>query len=119
MASPGPRRGGDVQRVAASGARESIRRALTAGGSCAVEVQGRRRVLMHDPRLDRPEHLLPWPLRLFQRHTVRYVVLDDERRVSSHIYSRAQMEGAIDYFLRDVPAEAQVAITLTPGDRPA
>ena len=111
MAGPTPRRLPEVQRLDAADARGAMRRALLAGGSCALEVQGRRRALMHDPRVDRPTRALPWPLSLFQAHTVRYVVLDDERRVSSHIYSRAQMGEAIEYFLRDVAPDAQVTIT--------
>jgi hypothetical protein len=105
-----PHRAGRTRRFAASEAREEMRRALLAGGSCTVEAGGRRRVLMHDPRVDRPATAWPWPLRLFQRHTVRYVVLDEERRVSSHIYTRPRLDEAIAYFLRDLPAEAPVTI---------
>jgi hypothetical protein len=93
-------------------ARDAMERALMQGGKCTVEVGTRKRTLVHDPTLDGPLKKLPWPLELFQEHTVRYVVYDDERLVSGHIFVRRQMKDAIDYFLRDVQPHQKVAITL-------
>lgn len=99
-----------VTSVRAGEAAGPIRAALDRGGRCTVEVGGRTRVLVHDPRVDRAGPRWPWPLRLLQRHEVRYVVLDDAKRVSSHIYSRRRMDEAIRYFLRDVGPGQPVAI---------
>ncbi len=98
-----------VERVHAT---PMIRRALESGGTCAVAVGSKRRMLVHDPTLDAPERPLPWPFSLLQPHTIRYVVYEDERRVSSHIFVRNRVDEAIDYFLRDVPSDSKVTITL-------
>ena len=110
MGGPFTHRAGHTRRLAAGQAYAAMLQALRAGGTCSVEVGGRRRVLMHDPRVDRPASPLPWPLSLFQSATVRYVVFDDERRVSSHIYSRRHVGKAIAYFLRGVAPEQEVTI---------
>lgn len=87
-----------------------MRQALHNGGRCTLEIGGRRRVLMYDPRVDRPARPWPWPLSLLQSPTVRYVVFEDEKRVSSHIYSRPRVDEAIAYFLRGVEPDAIVTI---------
>ena len=87
-----------------------MRRALRRGGRCTVEIGGRRRVLMYDPRVDRPARSWMWPFSLLQSPTVRYVVFEDEKRVSSHIYSRPKLDEAIGYFLRGVEPAATVSI---------
>jgi hypothetical protein len=101
-----------ITMIEALEAREAMERALQQGGKCTVEVGSRRRTLVHDPTLDGPAKKLPWPLELFQEHTVRYVVYDDERLVSGHIFVRRHMKDAIDYFLRDVKPHQKIAITL-------
>lgn len=98
--------------VAASAARPIMRKTMRLGGTCQVELGGgRRRVLVHHPQLDAPRPRLPWPLSLFQQPTIRYVVYEGDALVSSHIYTRRRVGEAIEYFLRDVPAEARIAIS--------
>lgn len=102
----------ETKQIAARDAAGHMRKALAAHGTCSVGVGSRRRTLAYDPRVDAPHERWPWPLRLFQPHTVRYVVYEDERRVSSHIFVRNRMEEAIDYFLRDLPPDAQITVTM-------
>jgi hypothetical protein len=102
----------ETKQVVARDAADHIRKALAARGTCSVEVGSRRRTLAYDPRVDAPRERWPWPLRLFQPHTVRYVVYEDARRVSSHIFVRNRMDEAIDYFLRDLPPDAQITVTI-------
>jgi hypothetical protein len=102
----------ETKQVGARDAAGLIRKALTARGTCSVDVGSRRRTLAYDPRVDAPRERWPWPLRLFQPHTVRYVVYEDARRVSSHIFVRNRMEEAIEYFLRDLPPDAQITVTI-------
>ena len=105
-----PVRPGETRQVEARDAARHIRDALDMGGTCSVAVGARRRTLVHDPLVDRPGGRLPWPLGMFQKHTVRYVVYEDERRVSSHIFVRNRMDEAIEYFLRDVDPRSAVTI---------
>lgn len=99
-----------VTTVPARAAARPIRRALERGARCTVEARGRTRVLVHDPTVDREGPRWPWPLRWLERRQVRYVVLEDEKRVSSHIYTRPRVDEAIRYFLRDLPPDAPVTI---------
>jgi hypothetical protein len=92
-------------------ARKPIADALKRGGSAVIEFGARRRVLVHDPRVDAPANPLPGPLKMLQKHTVRYMVTEGVRRVSSHIYVWNQMDEAIDYFLKDVDETARVTIS--------
>jgi hypothetical protein len=101
----------ETKQVAARDAAGHIRKALGERGTCSVGIGPRRRTLAYDPRVDAPRERWPWPFRLFQPHTVRYVVYEDARRVSSHIFVRNRMEEAIEYFLRDLPPDAQITIT--------
>jgi len=113
MANSGRReRPAETVQVEARRAADPIRNALRTGGMCAVEVGSKRRTLMHDPTIDVPRRPWPWPLRLFQPHPVRYVVYEDVRRVSGHIFVRGQIDQAIGYFLRDVGPEAPVTVQL-------
>lgn len=100
-----------TQTVRADTARPLIRRALKVGGSAAIEFGQRRRVLLHDPRVDAPARPLPWPLSLFQSHTVRYVVTEGGKRISSHMYVLQKTDEAIDYFLRDIDPGVEITIT--------
>ena len=95
-------------------ARKPIAEALKRGGSATIEFGARRRVLVHDPRLDAPVNPLPGPLRMLQKHTVRYMVTEGVRRVSSHIYVWNKMDEAIDHFLKDVDSGVPVTITRNP-----
>lgn len=98
--------------VEARGARAPMKRALRDGGQCRVDLSNRRRrTLSHDPVLDAPSRRLPWPLSVFQQSTVRYVVIEGETRVSSHIYTRNRVDEAIDYFLRDLAPGTRVTIS--------
>ena len=92
-------------------ARKPIADALRHGGSATIEYGERRKVLVHDPRLDAPVKPLPGPLRMLQKHTVRYMVTEGVRRVSSKIYVWHQMDQAIEHFLKDVDSSAQVVIS--------
>jgi len=92
-------------------ARQPIAEALRRGGTATIEFGARRRVLVHDPRVDAPAKPLPGPLKLLQKHTVRYMVTEGVRRVSSHIYVWNQIDEAIDYFLKDVDSSASVTIS--------
>jgi hypothetical protein len=103
-------RAGETVQVVSRHAVPVIRKALRAGGTCTIEMGARSRTLTHDPGIDAPRKPLPWPLRLFQRHTVRYVVYEDVRRVSSHIFVRRQMDRAIGYFLRDVDPDTPITV---------
>jgi hypothetical protein len=100
-----------VTTVPAREAAPRIRRALERGGRCTVEAGSRTRMLVHDPAVDRSGARRPWPLGLLGRHEVRYVVLEDAKRVSSHIYARPKLDEAIRYFLRELPPDAPVTIT--------
>ena len=99
------------QTVRAADSRALIRHALRKGGSAAIEFGARRRVLLHDPRVDKPANPLPWPLSLFQTQTVRYVVTEGGKRISSHMYVLQKADEAIDYFLRDIDPQTEVTIT--------
>jgi hypothetical protein len=92
-------------------ARKPIEDVLRRGGSATIEFGARRRVLVHDPRVDAPAKPLPGPLKMLQKHTVRYMVTEGVRRVSSHIYVWNQMDEAIDYFLKDVDSTCPVTLT--------
>ncbi len=100
----------ETVRVESRRAAPLIREALRSGGRCTVEVGARRRTLVHDPDVDVPARRLPWPLRMFQTHTVRYVVYEDVRRVSSRIFVRSQMDEAIGYFLRDLDSDTPITV---------
>lgn len=92
-----------------------IRRALIEGGSCSVEAEGRRRVLVHDPAVDAPLKRWPWPFPLFSPHRVRLMIYEGPMRVSMLTYGRREIERAIDYFLGGLPPNAKVAISRPRG----
>jgi hypothetical protein len=46
------------------------------GGAAQVAVGDKRRLLIHDES-ERPLHTLPWPLKLFQPHSFRYLVYEE------------------------------------------
>ena len=102
----------DVHTVEVRRARAAIRQAMREGGECRVELpSNRKRMLAHHPAFAAPRSPLPWPLRLFQQSTLRYVVTEGGQRVSSHLYTRNRVDEAIDYFLRDLPPETRITIT--------
>jgi hypothetical protein len=101
----------DSRLVDAENALEPVRRALLEGGSCSVETEGWRRVLVHDPAVDAPLKGWPWPFPLFSPHQVRLQIYEGALRVTTVRYSRKQIDEAIDSFLRGVAPKTKVIIT--------
>jgi hypothetical protein len=105
----------DSRTVDAEKAEPAIRRAMLDGGSCTVEADGRRRVLLHEPAIDAPLKSWIWPFSLMSPHRVRFILYEDSMRATTMTYEKARIGEAIKYFLLGLPPRAKIAIT---RDRP-
>ena len=101
----------DSRTVDAEKAEGPIRRAMQDGGTCSVEAEGRRRMLVHDPSVDAPMRNWPWPFTLFARHQVRLIIYEDNLPSSALAYEKRRIGEAIAYFLGGLPPKAKVIIT--------
>src|SRR5258708_4143912 len=98
----------DSRTLDAEKAEPAILRAMLDGGSCSVEAEGRRRVLVHDPAVDAPLKGWPWPFPLFSPHRVRFIIYEGTMRTGSMTYEKAKIGEAIKYFLLGLPPRAKV-----------
>lgn len=89
----------------------AMRMALREGGSCSVEANDRRLVLVHDPELDAPLRGWPWPFTLIAPHRVRLLIYEGAMRTSTMTYEKPRIEEAIRYFLAGLPPRAKVVVT--------
>ncbi|MEO5618586.1 MAG: hypothetical protein ABIS67_12510 [Candidatus Eisenbacteria bacterium] len=101
----------DSRTLDAEKAEAAIRRAMQDGGTCAVEAEGRRRVLVHDPAVDAPLRNWPWPFTMIAPHRVRLIIYEDNVSSSSLTYERDRVGDAIAYFLGGLPPKAKVIIS--------
>lgn len=101
----------DSRTVDAEKAEATIRRTMQDGGTCSVNAEGRRRMLIHDPAQDRRFRGWPWPFTLWAAHRVRLIIYEDNLPSSSLIYEKARIGEAIAYFLGGLPPKAKVIIT--------
>jgi hypothetical protein len=106
----------DARTIDAEKAEPVIRRAMLEGGSCSVEAEGRRRVLVHDPKVDAPLKSWPWPFPLLAPHRVRFLLYEDTLRATTITYEKKRIPDAIRYFLQGLPPKAKIVIT---KDRPS
>ena len=106
----------DARTIDAEKAESAIRRAMLEGGTCSVEAEGRRRVLVHDPKVDAPLKSWPWPFPLLSPHRVRFLLYEDTLRATTMTYEKKRIDDAIRYFLQGLPPKAKVVIT---KDRPS
>ncbi len=106
----------DARTVDAEKAEAAIRRAMLDGGTCSVEAEGRRRVLVHDPKVDAPMKGWPWPFHLLSPHRVRFLLYEDALRATTMTYEKKRIDDAIRYFLQGLPPKAKIVIT---KDRPS
>ena len=106
----------DARTVDAEKAESAIRRAMLDGGTCSVEAEGRRRVLVHDPKIDAPLKSWPWPFHLLSPHRVRFLLYEDTLQATTMTYEKNRIDDAIRYFLLGLPPKAKVVIT---KDRPS
>jgi hypothetical protein len=106
----------DARTVDAEKAEPAIRRAMLDGGSCSVEAEGRRRVLVHDPNVDAPLRSWPWPFHLLSPHRVRFLLYEDSLHATTMTYEKKRIPDAIRYFLQGLPPKAKIVIT---KDRPS
>ena len=110
-ASAPPERPMDSRTLDAEKAESVIRRTMMEGGSCSIEVEGRRRELVHDPRRDAPLRGWPWPFTLIAPHRVRLVIWEGAMRGGSVTYDRKRIDEAIKYFLLGAGPKAKVIVT--------
>ena len=110
-ASASPERPMDSRTLDAEKAEAAIRRAMQDGGSCSVEAEGRRRMLVHDPAVDAPLRNWPWPFTLFAPHRVRLIIYEDNLPSSALAYEKDRIGEAIAYFLGGLSPKAKVIIT--------
>jgi hypothetical protein len=101
----------DSRTVDAEKAEAAIRRTMQDGGTCSVEAEGRRRMLIHDPAADTRFRNWPWPFTLMAYHRVRLVIYEDNLPTSSLSYEQDRIGEAIAYFLGGLPPKAKVIIT--------
>ncbi|HTO91072.1 MAG TPA: hypothetical protein VMJ70_08065 [Candidatus Sulfotelmatobacter sp.] len=101
----------DSRVIEAENALEAVRRTLLEGGSCSVEAEGWRRVVVHDPAIDAPLRRWPWPFFLFSPHNVRLQIYEGALRVTTVTFGKKQIGEAIENFLRGVSAKTKVIIT--------
>lgn len=101
----------DSRTIDADKAEAVVRRTMLDGGTCSVEAEGWRRVLVHDPAMDAPLKRWPWPFSLFSPHRVRFLFYEGTMRASTLTYEKNKLEDAIQYFLHDLPPKAKVSIT--------
>ncbi len=101
----------DSRTLDAEKAEPAIHRAMLEGGSCTVDAEGRRRLLVHDPRVDAPFRSWPWPFRLIPSHRVRFVLYEDNLPTSTLTYEKKRIPEAIRYFLSGLPPRAKIVIT--------
>lgn len=106
----------DARTVDAEKAESAIRRAMLDGGTCSVEAEGRRRVLVHDPKRDAPLKDWPWPFHLLSPHNVRFLLYEGTLVATSITYEKKRIPDAIRYFLQGLPPRAKIVIT---KDRPS
>lgn len=106
----------DARTIDAEKAESAIRRAMLDGGTCSVEAEGRRRVLIHDPKIDAPFEKWPWPFSRLSPHNVRFLLYEDALRATTITYEKKRIEDAIRYFLQGLPPKAKIVIT---KDRPS
>jgi hypothetical protein len=106
----------DARTVDAEKAELPIRRAMLDGGSCSVEAEGRRRVLVHDPRVDAPLERWIWPFHLLSPHNVRFLLYEGTLLATTVTYEKKRIADAIKYFLQGLPPKAKIIIT---RDRPS
>lgn len=79
------------------------------GGSAKIFVADKMRLLVHDVTL-RPLYTLPWPLKLLQPHSVRYVLFEDQTAVEEKPFNRHQVNDAISLFLDGVPPDDEITL---------
>ena len=101
----------DTRTVDADAALESLKRAMLEGGSCSVEAEGWRRVLIHDPATDAPLKSWPWPFPLFAPHHIRLQIYEGALRVTTVRYSKSQLDQAIESFMHGVTPKTKIIIT--------
>ena len=106
----------DARTVDAEKAESAIRRAMLEGGTCSVEAEGRRRVLVHDPKVDAPFKDWIWPFPLLSPHRVRFLLYEDSLHATTISYEKKRIDDAIRYFLLGLPPKAKIVIT---KDRPS
>jgi len=100
----------DTFTLEAAKARPLIKKTLKKGGFCIVTLGDQKRHITHNPMMDRPLTRLPWPLSLFQPHTITYSVLENDEEVYTKKYSRSEIGSAIEEFLEGVDASQNVII---------
>ena len=80
------------------------------GGACLLTVGDVLRILSHTPAMDAPLGRLPWPLSKMQPHEIRYVEMTRGTRTAVHMFSGAQVDAAIEHFLRGVNPSVEVQL---------
>ena len=101
----------DARTIDAEKAEPVIRRAMLEGGMCSVEAEGRRRVLVHDPKIDAPLSRWIWPFPLFAPHRVRFILYEGTLPATTMEYDRKRIDEAVKYFLLGLPPKAKVIVT--------
>jgi len=81
------------------------------GGAAQVTVGNKTRLLIHDFS-ERPLYTLPWPLKLLQAHSFRYVVYEGKTVVEEKHFTRREVNDAISLFLNGISPDEE--ITLNP-----
>lgn len=79
------------------------------GGAAQVAVGNKRRLLVHDMH-ERPLYTLPWPLKLLQPHSFRYLVYEEKIVAEEKSFTRRQVNDAISLFLDGVPPDEEVLL---------
>lgn len=94
----------------AKDAKNAIKKMLLGnGGAAQVAVGNKRRLLIHDES-ERPLYTLPWPLKLFQAHSFRYLVYEERTAIEERNFTRRQINDAISLFLDGVPPDEEIVL---------
>jgi hypothetical protein len=111
--------------IDASNAAPLIKKTLRKGGSFYVQIGNERRMISHDPILDKAPTKLPWPFSLFQPHIIGLSIYSTIAGSSSEEFSREEavrmiqcrekfdyrnIDHAVSIFLKDLPAKHPVMI---------
>lgn len=83
---------------------------LNRGGIAEIKFNGNRRIISHNPILDRPIRTLPWPLKLLQAYNIHYSVFVDDVEVSVVNFNRSTVNDAIEAFLNNIDPSQKVLV---------
>lgn len=76
--------------VNARDARNLLKMLMGNGGAAQIRLANKIRLLIHDEK-ERPLHMLPWPLKLLQAHSFRYVVYEKKTKIEERHFTRRQL----------------------------